>query len=83
MKFVPRGSGGIPPRIFLIVGALKMLLVAFGHQKAHYYCDNDIGKIPSSTIDITASDSSLPSTWVATHVTKEHYQQFNNNEAVK
>ncbi len=36
-----------------------------------------IGKIPSSSHDITASGSSLPNTWVAKHVTKEHYQQFN------
>ncbi len=61
-----------PPEKFLTLGALRMLLVAFGHQKAHYYCDSNIGKIPSSSIYITAGDSSLPNTWVATHVTKEH-----------
>ncbi len=60
-----------------------MLLVAFGHQKAHYYYDSNIGKIPSSSIYITASDSLLPKTWVVPHVTKEHYQQFNNNEIAK
>ncbi len=59
---------------------LPTLHLAFGHQKAHYYCDRNIGKIPSSSIYITASDSSLPN---ATHVTKEHYQQFNNNEIDK
>ncbi len=57
-----------------------MLLVAFGHQKTHYYCDSNI---LSSSIDITASDSSLPKTWVVTHVTKEHYQQLYNNEVAK
>ncbi len=33
-----------PPEIFLILGALRMLLMAFGHQKAHYYCDSNINK---------------------------------------
>ncbi len=85
MKLAPRGIWGHAPphNIFLILGALRVLLVGFGHQRVHYYCDSNIGKIPSSSIDITASDSSLPNTWVATHVTKEHYQQFNNNEVAK
>ncbi len=52
MKLAPKGVWGHaphPPENFLILGALRMLLVAFGHQKAHYYCDSNIGKIPSSS----------------------------------
>ncbi len=37
-------------------------------------------QFPVLSIDITASDSSQPNTWVAIHVTKEHFQLFNNIE---
>ncbi len=67
-------GGGLGAKIFL--GALRMLLVAYGHQKADHYCDNNVGKIPSYSHWHHASDSSLLNTWVATHVAKDHYQQF-------
>ncbi len=50
MKLAPRGVWGhAPTEMFLILGALRMLLVAFGHQKAQYYRDSNISKIPSSS----------------------------------